>query len=60
MPPGSYVAWGAVHFCTPLNRTGEQILTDEKSGVEIEKRRFYDLILKIMVETLGRNVFFLG
>ena len=28
---------GAVHFCTPLNRTGEQILTDEKSGVEIEK-----------------------
>lgn len=29
MPPDSYVDWGAVHFYTPLNRTGEQILTDE-------------------------------
>ena len=38
MPPGCCVDWGAVHFYTPLNRTGEQILTDEeKSGVEIEK-----------------------
>lgn len=24
MPPDSYVDWGAVHFYTPLNRTGEQ------------------------------------
>ena len=32
LPPGSYVAWGAVHFCTPLNRTGEQILTDEEKS----------------------------
>ena len=30
MPPDSYVDWGAVHFYTPLNRTGEQILTDEE------------------------------
>lgn len=30
MPPGCCVDWGAVHFCTPLNRTGEQIFTDEK------------------------------
>ena len=37
MPPGCCVGWGAAHFYTPLNRTGEQILTDEKSGVEIEK-----------------------
>ena len=29
LPPDSYVDWGAVHFYTPLNRTGEQILTDE-------------------------------
>lgn len=29
---------GAVHFCTPLNRTGEQILTDEeKSNSYLEK-----------------------
>ena len=32
MPPGSYVDWGAVHFYTPLNRTGEQILTDEEKS----------------------------
>lgn len=30
MPPDSYVDWGAVHFYTPLNRTDEQILTDEE------------------------------
>ena len=32
MPPDSYVDWGAVHFYTPLNRTGEQILTDEEKS----------------------------
>ena len=32
MPPDSYVDCGAVLFCTPLNRTGEQSLTDEKSN----------------------------
>lgn len=31
-PPDSYVDWGAVHFYTPLNRTGEQILTDEEKS----------------------------
>ena len=37
-PPDSYVDWGAVHFYTPLNRTGEQILTDEeKSNSYLEK-----------------------
>ena len=30
--PDSYVDWGAVHFYTPLNRTGEQILTDEEKS----------------------------
>ena len=36
--PDSYVDWGAVHFYTPLNRTGEQILTDEeKSNSYLEK-----------------------
>lgn len=30
--PGCCVDWGAVHFYTPLNRTGEQILTDEKKS----------------------------
>jgi len=38
LPPDSYVDWGAVHFYTPLNRTGEQILTDEeKSNSYLEK-----------------------
>lgn len=38
MPPGCCVDWGAVHFYTPLNRTGEQILTDEeKSNSYLEK-----------------------
>ena len=32
LPPDSYVDWGAVHFYTPLNRTGEQILTDEEKS----------------------------
>lgn len=32
MSPDSYVDWGAVHFYTPLNRTGEQILTDEEKS----------------------------
>ena len=31
-PPDLYVDWGAVHFYTPLNRTGEQILTDEEKS----------------------------
>ena len=26
------MGWGAVHFYTPLNRTGEQILTDEEKS----------------------------
>lgn len=34
MPPDSYVDWGAVHFYTPLNRTGEQIFTDEEKKVK--------------------------
>ncbi len=40
MPPDSYVDWGAAHFYTPLNCTGEQILTDEdksNSWSKIEK-----------------------
>lgn len=32
MPPDLYEDWGAVHFYTPLNRTGEQILTDEEKS----------------------------
>ncbi len=32
LPSGCCVGWGAVHFCTPLNRTSEQILTDEKKS----------------------------
>ena len=38
MPPESYVYWGEVHIITTLNRTGEQILTDEeKSNSYLEK-----------------------
>ena len=37
MPPGCCMDWGAVHFCTPLNRTGEQILTDEEINLIARK-----------------------
>ena len=37
MPLDSYVDWGAVHFYTPLNRTGEQILTDEEINGAMDK-----------------------
>ena len=48
MPPDSYVDWGAVHFYTPLNRTSEQILTDEKEGeINFHNKAFINIYEKV-------------
>lgn len=52
MPPDSYVDWGAVHFYTPLNRTGEQILTDEEINQDADKHLKYKYILLVLTFAL--------
>lgn len=52
MPPDSYVDWGAVHFYAPLNRTGEQILTDEEINQGSDKHLKYKYILLVLTFAL--------
>ena len=52
MPPDSYVDWGAVHFYTPLNRTGEQILTDEEKVTGLLKLVQHDCVYTFVVTTI--------
>lgn len=63
MPPDSYVDWGAVHFYTPLNRTGEQILRMKKkvkgcavSNTQLMSEGFVGLKMRAILEKInGRS-----